>query len=461
MGDRIAMIEKACAEMDARGIRVKRTSSLWETEPMYVLDQGRFINGACEVETDLEPLALLDQLQDIENSMGRKKVVEKGPRNIDLDILLYEDVKLSHQRLEIPHRSISEREFVLRPLTELIPNKAVDPARPWKLAQDYLNELPLARPPLTTLTPLSSSHPPLQAVKPNRQTHVMAILNVTPDSFSDGGKHSPADQTALTSTIKRFINSGATMIDIGGQSTAPGAPEVSLEEELARVIPAVKAIRAVSQDAGSGRVLISVDTYRAAVAEAAVAAGADIINDVSAGALDPEMLSTVARLGVTICLMHMRGTPATMSSLSDYGNSSSPDLGLIPSVAGELLDRVAAAEAAGVRRWRIILDPGLGFAKELPEQNLEILRRLDELRAWPGLEGLPWLVGPSRKRFVGAITGVKNPADRAWGTAAAVAAAVQGGADVVRVHDVHEMAQVVTMSDAIWRHDCDPQNRHP
>ncbi|KAI6382380.1 hypothetical protein MCOR25_000679 [Pyricularia grisea] len=468
MGDRIAMIEKACNEMDARGIRVMRTSSLWETEPMYVLDQGRFVNGVCEVDTSLEPLALLDQLQDIEKSMGRQKVIDKGPRNIDLDILLYEGVMLKHERLEIPHKGIPEREFVLRPLTELIPDKAVDPARPWKLAQDYLNELPLSSPPLTTLTPLSPSNPPLQAVKPTRGTHVMAILNVTPDSFSDGGKHDSTDQSSLKSTVEDLIKSGATIIDVGGQSTAPGAPEVSLEEELARVIPAVKAIRAVSRDhgldSGPRRVLISVDTYRAAVAEAAVSAGADVINDVSAGALDADMLPTVARLGVTICLMHMRGTPATMSSLSDYDgpSSSSTDLesnlnsteegGLIPSVARELLDRVAAAEAAGIRRWRIILDPGLGFAKELPEQNLEILRRLDELRLWPGLEGLPWLVGPSRKRFVGAITGVKKPADRVWGTAAAVAAAVQGGADVVRVHDVREMAQVVAMSDAIWRH---------
>lgn len=118
MGDRIAMIEQACNEMDARGICVKRTSSLWETEPMYVLEQGRFVNGACEVETSLEPLALLDQLQDIENSMGRQKVIDKGPRNIDLDILLYEGVKLKHDRLEIPHKGIPEREFVLRPLTE-------------------------------------------------------------------------------------------------------------------------------------------------------------------------------------------------------------------------------------------------------------------------------------------------------------------------------------------------------
>lgn len=147
--------------------------------------------------------------------------------------------------------------------------------------------------------------------------------------------------------------------------------------------------------------------------------------------------------------MHMRGNPATMNKLTKYN----PE-GLIPTIAQELLQRVAAAEEAGIRRWRIILDPGIGFAKT-GAQNIEILRRIDELRDWPGLRGLPWLLGSSRKNFVGKITGVKEPKDRVWGTAATVAAAVQGGADIVRVHDVPEMSQVVKMADAIWRNRVD------
>lgn len=278
----------------------------------------------------------------------------------------------------------------------------------------------------------------------------MRILNVTPDSFSDGGTHFRkldakaaasgkfwSQENPLPDNVSEF-----SIVDIGGQSSAPGALDVSSEEEISRIGPYIKAMKEFYHGKG---ITLSVDTYRASVAEAAVEAGAEIINDISAGQLDPDMLPTMARLGKTICLMHMRGTPETMTKLTDY----SPD-GLIATIATELLARVAAAEEAGIRRWRIILDPGIGFAKT-QDQNLEILRRLDELRDWPGLRGLPWLVGTSRKNFVGRVTGVKEPKDRVWGTAATVAAAIQGGADIVRVHDVKEMAQVAKMSDAIWR----------
>ncbi|KAK2592838.1 trifunctional dihydropteroate synthetase [Conoideocrella luteorostrata] len=423
--------------MDRRGIRVKRTSSLWETEPMYVLDQDRFLNGACEVETDLEPLDLLDQLQSIESDLGRRKLVDKGPRNIDLDILLYGDETISHDRLKVPHISISEREFVLRPLSELVPSKSLDPSKPWKLIQDYLNELP-TREPLSSLTPIRGVVQNLTPLVQNRKTQVMAILNLTPDSFSDGGKH---NLESLDKTVLDCIHGGATIIDVGGQSTAPSRPEVSAEEEISRVIPAIELIRSLPE---ARNIAISVDTYRSSVAEKAIASGADIINDVSAGSLDPAMFSTVARLGKTICLMHMRGTPQTMTNLTNYED------GLIPTVAAELLQRLSAAEEAGIRRWRIILDPGIGFAKSA-DQNLELLRHLDELRTWPGLSGLPWLVGSSRKSFIGKVTGANEPSARIWGTTATVAAAVQGGADVVRVHDAAEMAKVTSMADAIWR----------
>lgn len=269
----------------------------------------------------------------------------------------------------------------------------------------------------------------------------MAILNLTPDSFSDGGKHSPTDLTYLTETVRHFISSGATIIDIGGESTRPGSTPIGAAEEIARVVPAIQHIRTIPEAAN---IAISIDTYRAAVAEAACAAGADIVNDVSGGLLDPEMLPTVARIGKSVILMHMRGTPQTMTTLHQYPS------GVIPEVAAELSERIAAAEEAGIRRWRIILDPGLGFAK-VQEQDLEILRDLPRLRSMFGLECFPWLMGPSRKRFIGNITGVETPAERVWGTAATVSASVVGGADIVRVHDVREMSHVVKVADAIYR----------
>ena len=268
----------------------------------------------------------------------------------------------------------------------------------------------------------------------------MAIINLTPDSFSDGGLHGKTPSSLLP-TLNAYLSAGASVIDIGGQSTRPGAAQVSSDEEISRVLPAIKFIR--SQPTFD-RIAISVDTYRASVAEAAVIAGANIVNDVSAGQIDNKMLPTVARLGCTVILMHMRGTPETMATQTKY------PAGVLRCVAAELRERVREAEEAGIRRWRIMLDPGIGFAKN-QAQNLEILRRFAELRDSEGLVGLPWVVGASRKKFIGTITGVKTPSERVWGTASTVAAAIQGGADIVRVHDVKEMTQVAKMADAIWR----------
>ncbi|POS84567.1 hypothetical protein EPUL_002071 [Erysiphe pulchra] len=444
IGNRIHWIEEACNRISHIGIKIKKTSSLWETKPMYVLEQDNFLNGVIEIETEFQPLDLLDQLQNIEKELGRKKIIDKGPRNIDLDILLYGDETVDHERLRIPHPGIIEREFVLRPLSELIPQKPLYKSSPWKFTQDYLNRLPLSK--LSTVTPLADDVKPINSMKSDRKTQIMAIFNITPDSFSDGRKNlQPLSCEEIGIKIEKYLSDGASIIDIGGQSSKPFAKEISSEEEIVRIIPAIELARQQKMRCSDAkRFAISVDTYRAKVAEAAVNSGADIINDVSGGTLDPEMFSTMARLGKTICLTHMRGTPCTMNSLIEY-----PD-GLIPTIARELIQRIEAAEAAGIRRWRIILDPGIGFAKN-QNQNLEILRRIDELRDWPGLQGFPWLIGSSRKTFIGKITGVEMPRERIWGTSATVAAAIAGGADIIRVHDVKEMAQVAKVSDAIWR----------
>jgi 2-amino-4-hydroxy-6-hydroxymethyldihydropteridine diphosphokinase/dihydropteroate synthase len=277
---------------------------------------------------------------------------------------------------------------------------------------------------------------------PSRQTRIMSILNVTPDSFSDGGVHVPTDLEALKATVASHIAAGATIIDIGGQSSRPNAPDITAEEEIARILPAIEAIKSLPE---ATNISISIDTYRAAVAEAAIKAGAHIINDVSAGLLDPDMLSTIARLKCTYIMMHMRGTPATMQSSE---NTSYP-LGVLQTVRNELIERVDAAQRAGVRLWRIILDPGFGFAKTL-EQNLDLLRTFSKLRRLR-LRNLPWLVGISRKGFIGKITGTEVAAERVGGTAVTVSRAVMVGADIVRVHDVEIMRQAVRMTEAIYR----------
>ncbi|HVE92244.1 MAG TPA: dihydropteroate synthase [Actinomycetota bacterium] len=256
------------------------------------------------------------------------------------------------------------------------------------------------------------------------RTAVMGILNVTPDSFHDGGRYDRVDLAAAHA--EQMVSEGADLIDVGGESTRPGAAEVSVQEEMRRVVPVVEAVSRLGP-------AVSIDTRKAEVAEAALDAGATIVNDVSAGAYDSGMLAMIARRGATVILMHMRGAPATMDSLTGYGD-------VFRDVATELSLRVRAATEAGVPSERILVDPGLGFAKTA-EQSLQLLRRAEELRGLAA--GV--VVGPSRKRFVGHVTGE----DRLEGTAAAVAWCAVRGVDVVRVHDVRMMRRVVDMISAI------------
>jgi dihydropteroate synthase len=270
------------------------------------------------------------------------------------------------------------------------------------------------------------------------RTHVMGVLNVTPDSFSDGGRYLRPDRALAHA--ERMAEAGADLIDIGGESTRPGAPPVPVDEELRRVIPVIEKV------AARCRLPISIDTSKAEVARRAIGAGAAMVNDVTALRGDPAMAGVVAQAGVPVVLMHMRGTPATMQRRPRYR-----------AVMEELLrffrERIAAAVAAGIDRRRIMLDPGLGFGKT-PAHNLEILRRLDLLARL----NRPILIGPSRKSFLGKLIDRppgQSPSQsdnrRLEGTAAAVTAAVLHGAHVVRVHDVAEMVRVVRVVDAISR----------
>jgi dihydropteroate synthase len=257
---------------------------------------------------------------------------------------------------------------------------------------------------------------------------VMGVLNITPDSFSDGGRYLDAD-SAQAHAIE-MARSGADIIDIGGESTRPGASEVSPEEELSRVIPVIRALR------GTLARPISIDTRKAAVARAALAEGATIVNDVSAMEFDPAMAETVARARAAVILMHTRGTPATMMRRARYRD-------VVSEVREYLAARARAAAKAGIARSRIIVDPGIGFAKTA-NHNLQLLNALPRLRKL----GYPVLMGVSRKSFVRRITGTSD-IDLLFGTAAAVALAIAGGASIVRVHDPEPMRAVVRMASAI------------
>jgi dihydropteroate synthase len=267
-----------------------------------------------------------------------------------------------------------------------------------------------------------------------QKTQVMGILNVTPDSFSDGGLFDSLAGALAQATA--MVHQGADVLDIGGESTRPGSQPVSEAEELKRVLPVIRALRAKPL---FDKTPISVDTMKATVARAAIESGADFVNDVSGGMADPEMLAVVADLGCPIVLMHMRGTPNTMQQMTEYGD-------VVAEVRDRLAELVNQAVAAGVSRDVIAIDPGIGFAKTAM-QNLPLLR---ELRSFQTL-GCPVLVGVSRKSFLGKILDRPDPKDRLWGTAAACTVAIAGGADILRVHDVAEMADVRSVADAIYR----------
>ena len=262
-----------------------------------------------------------------------------------------------------------------------------------------------------------------------RRTLVMGIVNVTPDSFTDGGRRL-APHAAIAGALA-MARAGADLIDVGAESTRPGAEPLPVDEELGRLMPVLEGLR------GRLTIPVSVDTYKAAVAERAIDLGAAIVNDVSALSFDPAMGEVVARRGVPVILMHTRGRSHEMYALANYTDPAGE-------VATELAARIAVAEAAGIPRRQIIVDPGLGFAKRA-EHSLAVLAALPRFAAL----GCPLLVGPSRKSFLTAALGDVPPDQREWGTAAAVTAAVLFGAHIVRVHDVAEMVDVVRVADAI------------
>lgn len=279
------------------------------------------------------------------------------------------------------------------------------------------------------------------------QTYIMGILNLTPDSFSGDGLLSPASLSeepggGVLDQARRFLAAGAEILDIGGESTRPGSQPVDVKEELRRVLPTIRAIAAEFPEA-----ILSIDTYKAAAADAAIRAGAAMINDIWGLRADPDLAAVAAAHQVPVVLMHNRSKPASVEVRERLGNAylGAEYQDFLEDVKRELMESVALARLAGIPDERILLDPGIGFGKTVG-QNLQLINRLDEIR----LLGFPVLIGPSRKSFIGYTLDVP-PDQRLEGTAAAVAVGIARGADIVRVHDVEAMLRVARMTDAIVR----------
>ena len=263
-----------------------------------------------------------------------------------------------------------------------------------------------------------------------RQTHLMAIVNITEDSFSDGGLY--IDLPSAINHASLCIKDGAHILDIGAQSTRPGASEVGAEIEIKRLVPLVNELKSLHPE-----IPISVDTFHHSVADKVLNIGADWVNDVSGGRYDPEIFNVIADKGSPYVLTHSRGNSKTMDSLATYTN-------VVKEVKNELSNQIELALSKGIKKEQIIIDPGIGFAKNL-DQNLTLLRNLEEFV----FMNFPVLIGPSRKRFIGSVINEPDPNKRIFGTAAVASRSVIAGVDILRVHDIKQISQVIMMTKSI------------
>jgi dihydropteroate synthase/2-amino-4-hydroxy-6-hydroxymethyldihydropteridine diphosphokinase len=417
---------------------IEAISPVYETAPWGLTDQPEFLNICLKVRTLLEPASFLANCQEIERKMGRVPSRKWGPRLIDIDLIYFNDWILEDDELVLPHRQIEQRAFVLAPLAD-IDIDLVDP-RTGKSVSEMLEKVDASSVNLLESSRWRLKRPSMLAW--GVKTYVMGILNATPDSFSGDGLYQEKDAISrIVEKGKQYVRAGADMLDIGGESTRPGGKPISEPEELRRVVPAVEAL------ASSVDVPISVDTYRASVARAGLEAGARWINDVWAMRMDTEMAPVIASAQCPIILMHNRSKPKDTSQEERLGGRY---IGvrydnLIEDIRAELDEAANLAIKAGIQKGHIVLDPGIGFGKTVT-QNLRII---DELDRFVEL-GFPILVGPSRKSFIGYTLNLP-PDQRVEGTAAAIAIAIDRGADIVRVHDVEAMVRVAKMSDHIVR----------
>lgn len=500
-GNQIENINWSVDLLNEHGLLVMATSSMYISKPMYFTEQPDFFNGVLKVQfEDKSPHEVLKILKDIEYKyINRVKEFDNGPRSIDLDLLLFDEITLNTTDLTVPHKSMLDRTFVLQPLCELIRPDFIHPISAEPI-HNHLKELLSSSPnesvqesnKLLQFIPvkrLNNDDNPLRfdLTFNKSPTLMMGILNVTPDSFSDGGKNFDVSIEQVLDNCVKLIEDGAKIIDVGGVSTRPGSEEPSEQEELDRVVPIVQAIRS-HNDAKLSNCLISVDTYRANVAEQCLKHGADIINDISMGLYEEQIFEVVAKYQCPYIMNHTRGNSKNMSKLTEYEANTNEDIiellidpltGQIPEVSRspevsnlingicrEQVLQVLKAYKAGVKKWQIILDPGIGFAKKL-NQNLSILANSHFIRYYSAIvndrqndriienyssfNSMPLLLGPSRKKFLGVLNNEPNANDRIISTSAAIMACVQQDTNIVRVHDTKEMGKTITIGDAIYR----------
>jgi len=405
-------------------------SYLYRSKAELVEDQNDFYNAVVEIETEKSPEDLLVAMQGIQKRF-KKSPVRYGPRELDLDIIAYgqDQVTLSEPVLTIPHERAHERDFVLRPLCDLQSGHQVllDGGR---RAIDVFREEKRRNIATRVCNPIWSKREDLE----DHQTLVMGVLNVTPDSFSDGGKYT--DVNVAISHALEMVDHGVDIIDIGGESTRPFADIISVQEEMGRVLPVLEKLKSMEEFA---HVAFSIDTRKALVAEEAVRVGVDLIND-QVGEVDDEeqsMLKIASKTGVPIITMHSRGTSQTMESLVQEDTNG---FDIVDYVSKWLDKRVLAGiRNYGIPRWSIMVDPGLGFAKT-NSQSATLLARSDEL-----VYRHPVLIGASRKRFVREHC----LHDIDISTSATTTMAALNGATVVRVHDVAKNIDAARMGDAL------------
>jgi len=443
LGDRIKYLNQSLSMMKSK-IEIIRPSSIYETPPWGYTDQEPFLNQVVKGKTNLSPKQLLEFLKSIENEIGRKETFQYGPREIDIDILFYDDQIIEEDGLSIPHPKFHERAFMMVPFSEIDPD-FVHPTQGQTVSMLLKKQ---DRSGINIFTP-KGKKPMNQILKINdrefrwgKKTYVMGIINMTPDSFSGDGLQSSDDPVEIAfEQAKSFIDEGVDFLDIGGESTRPGSDPVGTQQEIDRVIPVIEKISS-ELDA-----IISIDTFKQEVAEAAISAGAHMINDVWGLKADPKMASFAAELGVPVILMHNRSTPKSAEIKENLGGRyvSVEYEDLLVDVKKELMESVEIARNAGIPEGNIILDPGIGFGKTV-EQNLELLNEADQIREL----GYPILIGPSRKSFIGFTLNLPQD-QRIEGTAAAIAVSIVRGADIVRVHDVKMMVRISKMTDAIVR----------